>query len=236
MIARGALHSVVPHTKQLNVRALGRAEYTRVWHAMCAFTDARTPQTPDELWLVEHPPVYTMGLKGRDGSVNEIHGVPVVYSDRGGDMTYHGPGQIVLYALLDLGRLGLGIKTMVHALEQAVMDYLFDHCIDAQRRAGAPGVYVDDKKIAALGLRIRRSCSYHGLALNVDMDLTPFTFIDPCGYEGMEVTQLTDFGVTSPLAAVGTALAEQIALLLGYNALVSHHSTDLARLSAPQHA
>jgi lipoyl(octanoyl) transferase len=202
---------------------------------MRAFTDARTPQTPDELWSVEHPPVYTMGLKGRDGSTNEIHGVPVVYSDRGGDMTYHGPGQIVLYALLDLGRLGLGIKTMVHALEQAVMDYLSDHRIDAHRRPGAPGVYVDDKKIAALGLRIRRSCSYHGLAFNVDMDLTPFTFIDPCGYKGMEVTQLTDFGVTSPLAAAGTALVEQFALLLGYNALVNHPSTDLAKPSAPQH-
>jgi lipoyl(octanoyl) transferase len=191
------------------------------WTAMREFTDARTPVTPDEFWLVEHPPVYTMGLKGRDGTITDIGGIPVIYTDRGGDITYHGPGQIVLYAMLDVARLGIGIKTLVQKLEQAIIDQLAEYRIVGERRAGAPGVYVNQKKIASLGLRVRRACSYHGLAFNVDMDLGPFARIDPCGYEGMEVAQLADFGVTAPPFEVGDALARRLAGLLGYNAPVN---------------
>jgi lipoyl(octanoyl) transferase len=190
---------------------------------MRAFTDARTDATVDEIWLVEHPPVYTMGLKGRNGTTTAIGGIPLIYSDRGGDITYHGPGQTVLYALIDIGRLGIGIKTLVQTLEQTVVDYLAQYGIAAQRRAGAPGVYVEERKIASLGLRMRRTYSYHGLAFNVDMDLDPFARIDPCGYRGMQVTQLVDLLVPRPAvapAAAGVALAQRLAALLGYNAPV----------------
>jgi len=202
---------------------------------MRAFTATRDACTPDELWLVEHPPVYTMGLKGRDGSVHEIHGIPVVYSDRGGDMTYHGPGQLVLYTLLDLTRLGLGIKTLVHTLEQIVVDYLADHGIDAERKAGAPGVYVQGRKIASLGLRVRGAGTYHGLSLNVDMDLTPFTYIDTCGYEEMEVTHMVKLRVPVTVDAAGTALVARLAPRLGYNETVTLPSTDLQKLAAEDH-
>jgi len=202
---------------------------------MRAFTDARSSETLDELWLVEHPPVYTMGLKGRGGTTETIGGIPVVYTDRGGDMTYHGPGQIVLYTLLDLHRHGLGIKTLVHTLEQSVVDYLAPYRVKAQRQTGAPGVYVDGKKIASLGLRVRGPGSYHGLALNVDMDLSPFTRIDPCGYSGMEVTQLVDLGLPDSAMTVGTALVEQLAALLGYNSVVNLPPTDFAPFSPKSH-
>jgi lipoyl(octanoyl) transferase len=198
---------------------------------MRAFTDARTPQTTDELWLVEHPPVYTMGLKGRHGTVTDIGGIPLIYTDRGGDITYHGPGQIVLYVLLDLARLGIGIRTLVQMLEQSIIDYLAEGHVTAQRRAGAPGVYVGESKIAALGLRLRRTCTYHGLAFNVDMDLTPFTRIDPCGFEGMEVTQLAEFGAPAALFDVGEALARRLAGVLGYNAPVNLPPIDFNAVS-----
>jgi lipoyl(octanoyl) transferase len=210
----------VTSKQNLIVRALGRADYTQTWTAMRTFTDARTPETPDELWLVEHPPVYTMGLKGRDGTIADIGGIPLIYTDRGGDITYHGPGQIVLYPMLDLTRLGVGIKSLVQQLEQAIIDQLSRYEIAAARRPGAPGVYVGGKKIASLGLRVRRGCSYHGLACNVDMDLEPFARIDPCGYEGMEVTQLADLGVSASAFTVGAELARRLAGLLGYNAPV----------------
>jgi len=198
---------------------------------MRAFTDARAPETPDELWLVEHPPVYTMGLKGRAGTLTDIGGIPVIYTDRGGDITYHGPGQVVLYAMLDIARLGIGIKTLVQLLEQSIIDQLAQHEIVGARRAGAPGVYVGGKKIASLGLRVRRAGSYHGLALNVDMDLEPFARIDPCGYEGMEVTQLADFRVAAPTFEVGAELARRLAGLLGYNPPVNLPAA--IRVSAP---
>jgi lipoyl(octanoyl) transferase len=217
--------------KQIVIRQLGLADYQKTWTAMRAFTDARTDATVDELWLVEHPPVYTMGLKGRNGTTTAIGGIPLVYSDRGGDITYHGPGQAVLYALIDIGRLGIGIKTLVQTLEQAVVDYLAQHDIAARRRAGAPGVYVEESKIASLGLRVRRTYSYHGLAFNVDMDLDPFTRIDPCGFRGMPVTQLADLLPRKPAvapAAAGVALAQRLAALLGYNAPVISPPTFLA--------
>jgi lipoyl(octanoyl) transferase len=211
----------------LTVRRLGVMDYERTWRAMQRFTATRTDATPDELWLGEHPPVYTMGLKGRGDAVETIHGIPLVYTDRGGDVTYHGPGQLVVYALLDLPRLRLGVKSLVHVLEQSVMDYLHRHGCAAQRRPGAPGVYVQGRKIAALGLRVRGHACYHGLALNVDMDLTPFRHIDPCGYPGLEVTQLADLDVRANPADVAPALTEGLARRLGYNAV--DHVGELPR-------
>jgi len=225
----------VPKTNDLIVRSLGLQNYELVWHAMRAFTATRDAQTPDELWLVEHAPVYTMGLKGRDGATKEIEGIPVVYSDRGGDMTYHGPGQVVLYPLLDLNRLNLGIRTLVNTLEQIVIDYLAEHAIKAKRRESAPGVYVAEEKIAQLGLRVRRGCTYHGLSFNVAMDLSPFTRIDPCGYKGLGVTRLTDLRVSTGVSDVGMALVGRLTPRLGYNEAVTLPPTDLAALAAQDH-
>ncbi|HLD14534.1 MAG TPA: lipoyl(octanoyl) transferase LipB [Burkholderiales bacterium] len=204
---------------EIAVRWLGRVDYETTWRAMHDFTTARTTTTPDELWLLEHPPVYTMGLKGHARAPTSLHGIPVVRTDRGGDMTYHGPGQLVVYLLLDLAQLGLGPKKLVWELEQTVIDLLADDDVAAQRRAGAPGVYVENKKIAALGLRVRRMCSYHGLALNVDMDLAPFTYIDPCGMPGLGVTQLVELGIANDMESVRRRLLERLLKRLGYNRL-----------------
>lgn len=203
--------------REIAVRSLGRVDYATIWRAMRDFTAARSRTTPDELWLLEHPPVYTMGLRGHARAPTSLHGIPVVRTDRGGDMTYHGPGQLVVYLLLDLARSGLGVKQLVSLMEQAVIDLLADNDIAAQRRAGAPGVYVENKKIAALGLRVRRMCSYHGLALNVDMDLAPFTHIDPCGMPGLGVTQLTELGTAGDMEPVRRRLLERVLKQLGYN-------------------
>lgn len=223
------------HGQPIPLRRLGLADYEPVWNAMRAFTETRTPATPDELWLVEHPPVYTMGLKGRGGATTAIGGIPLVYIDRGGDITYHGPGQIVLYPLLDIGRLGVGIKTLVQTLEQVVIDYLARLRIDGQRRAGAPGVYVDGRKIAALGLRIRHGRSYHGLSFNVDMDLTPFSRIDPCGYSGLEVADLAGLGRRVTPHEAGRALAHGVAERLGYNAPTDFPAIDLTAFVLQTH-
>ena len=174
---------------------------------MQAFTQRRTAETPDELWLVEHPPVFTLGLAGRAEHVHEPRGIPVVRTDRGGQVTYHGPGQVVAYVLLDLRRSGLGVKELVRRLEEAAIGVLRDYGIEAVREAGRPGVYVRGAKIAAVGLRVARSCSYHGLALNVDVDLEPFTRIDPCGYRGLASTRLADLHVRDSMAAVQQSLA-----------------------------
>lgn len=205
-------------------RSLGRVDYARAFRAMQDFTAARGPQTPDEIWLLEHPPVFTMGLKGRGGARTEIGGIPLVYTDRGGDITYHGPGQLVAYLLMDLPRRGWGPKRLVTALEQAVIDLLADHGIRGERRVGAPGVYTPQGKIAALGLRVKQGRSYHGLALNSNMDLSPFSLIDPCGYPGQPVTQLADFGVRADLESVGRELAAKLAAGLGYTGC--HPSPD----------
>lgn len=182
------------------VRRLGRADYLPTWQAMQAFTAARTADTPDELWQVEHPPVYTVGLAGREEHLPTTDdSIPVVRVDRGGQITYHGPGQIVLYTLIDLARRGLGVRAYVRMLENAVIDLLARHGRHATGRVDAPGVYVDGAKIAALGLRIRQGRCYHGIALNVAMDLTPFERIDPCGYRGLAVTQARDLGIADPL-------------------------------------
>lgn len=213
---------------EIIVRTLGRVDYPESFRAMQQFTDARTDATCDELWLVEHPPVFTMGLKGRDGKVTHIHDIPLVYTDRGGDITYHGPGQLVAYILMDLPRRGWGAKRLVQSMEQAVIDLLASCQIHGQRRAGAPGIYVADSKIASLGLRIRRGGSYHGIALNIDMDLTPFSYIDPCGYPGQPVTQLVDLGIHADMAAVGRGLVEQLCWALGYTA--PHHTPDMTAI------
>ncbi len=200
----------------LRVRDLGVAPYEPVWHAMQAFTDARDEATPDEVWCVQHPPVFTLGQAGRAEHVLAPGDIPVVQVDRGGQVTYHGPGQLVLYPLLDLRRLDLGVRALVTLIEQALIDVLAMDDVVAVRREGAPGVYVDGAKIAALGLRVRRGCSFHGLAFNVDMDLEPFERINPCGFEGLAVTQLSAFAPTTP-AQAQSRLLQRLAALLGYN-------------------
>ncbi len=172
------------------VRRLGRVDYAATFAAMQEFTAARDAETPDELWLCEHPPVFTQGLSGKPEHLLKDIGIPVVQIDRGGQITYHGPGQVVAYLLLDLRRRELTVRGLVDRIEQAVIDLLAGYGVTAARLAGAPGVYVGKAKIAALGLRIKHGCSYHGVALNVDMDLAPYNAINPCGYEGMAVTQL----------------------------------------------
>jgi lipoyl(octanoyl) transferase len=176
------------------------------------FTLARTTSTPDEFWQVEHPPVYTTGVAAKPEHLPRIdNGIPVIKTDRGGQITYHGPGQIVIYTLLDLRRRNLGVRALVRRLERAVIELLSAYGIDANAREDAPGVYVGGAKVAALGLRVRNGCCYHGLSLNVDMDLTPFGAIDPCGYPGLEVTQLRDLGVCDPAAAIAEKLLDTLA-------------------------
>ena len=188
------------------VRALGMTGYETTWRAMQRFTGARDAGTEDELWLTEHPPVYTLGLAGRAAHVLRDNGIPVLKVDRGGQVTYHGPGQLVAYALVDLRRSRLGVRDMVRRLEGAVIEWLATHGIDALGRIDAPGVYVADAKIAALGLRVRNHATYHGIAVNIAMDLSPFTDIDPCGYPGLAVTQLRDLGVERTVEAAGNEL------------------------------
>jgi lipoyl(octanoyl) transferase len=206
--------------RALIVRRLGLAPYEPTWRAMREFTAARSTQTPDELWLVEHPPVYTVGVAGREAHLPRVdNGIPIVRTDRGGQITYHGPGQIVLYTLLDLGRRRLGVRTFVRLLEDAVIDLLGQHGIEAHGRVDAPGVYVGAAKVAALGLRIRHGRCYHGLAVNVAMDLTPFAAIDPCGYPQLAVTDLRTLGIEEPPDAAAGALAAVLSRRLGEGAV-----------------
>jgi lipoyl(octanoyl) transferase len=192
------------------VRRLGRVEYAPTFAAMQEFTARRTDDTPDELWLCEHPPVFTQGLSGKAEHLLADVGIPVVQIDRGGQVTYHGPGQIVAYLLVDLKRRPYKVRELVQRIEQAIIDLLAAHGISAERRAGAPGVYVGDAKIAALGLRVKNGCTYHGMSLNVAMDLQPFQAINPCGYPGLRVTQLRDFGVERDTVEIGLDLAAQL--------------------------
>ena len=198
----------------LVVRRLGLVEYEPTWAAMRTFTDARTADTSDELWLLEHPPVFTLGQAGKPEHLLRETGIPLVKIDRGGQITYHGPGQIVVYLLIDLHRRRLKVREMVTLMEQAIIDCLADYGLAAERKDGAPGVYVAGEKIAALGLRVRNGCSYHGLALNVDVDLAPFSAINPCGYEGLKTIRMKDFGVTDGVAAVGERLLAHLGRLL----------------------
>ncbi len=194
----------------LVVKRLGRVDYAPAFRAMQDFTAVRTPETPDELWIVEHPPVYTLGQAGKPEHILNDVGIPVIKIDRGGQVTYHGPGQVVIYLLLDLQRLKLKVRELVTAIEQAIVDALADCGIAAERRTGAPGVYVGDAKIAALGLKIRNGCSYHGLSLNVDMDLSPFATINPCGYAGLRVTQTSELGISLTVSEAGELLCRHL--------------------------
>ncbi len=194
----------------LLVKQLGRVEYEPTWQAMLAFTTTRTAETPDEIWIVEHPPVFTLGQAGKPEHLLVDVGIPVVKIDRGGQITYHGPGQVVLYLLLDLQRLKIKVRELVTAIEQAVIDFLAVYGVTADRLAGAPGVYVGDAKIAALGLKIKNGCSYHGLSLNVDMDLHPFTAINPCGYAGLKVVQTKDFNIPLTAQQAGEQLTQYL--------------------------
>jgi len=196
-------------------RELGPTDYEATWHAMQAFTDARTPATPDEIWLTEHPPVYTLGLAGRTRHLLRDNGIRVVKTDRGGQVTYHGPGQLVAYLLFDLRRAKLGVREMVRRIEGAVITWLAAHGVAGYGKPSAPGIYVMrggvESKIGSLGLRVRNACTYHGVAVNLDMDLAPFSDIDPCGYPGLAVTHLAHFGIAPAVDAAGRELAPILA-------------------------
>jgi len=194
----------------IHTRYLGERDYREMWSAMRAFTAERDASTADELWLLQHPPVYTLGQAGRREHLLDTGETPVVETDRGGQVTWHGPGQLVAYPLLDLRRWRLGVRDLVHALEASVIALLGDYGVTAVRRADAPGVYVDGAKIAALGVRVSRGCSYHGLALNACNDLAPFRRINPCGHAGMPVTRLHDLGVAPPLDQLEAELASAL--------------------------
>lgn len=202
--------------QQLLVRQLGRQGYEQTWHAMQAFTAARDEDQIDEFWVVEHAPVFTQGRNGKPEHILNPGDIPVVPIDRGGQVTYHGPGQLVIYTLIDLSRRKLGIRALVTAIENAIITLLETHNIAAHARPDAPGVYVGEAKIAALGLRVSRGKSFHGLSLNVDMDLEPFSRINPCGYADLKVTQLATFGVGVSLEQVAWSLCEQLAYQAGY--------------------
>lgn len=196
------------------VKHLGLVEFQPAYAAMRQFTTSRDAHTPDELWLLQHPPVYTAGLACRPEHLPRSPGIPLERVDRGGQITYHGPGQVVMYTLLDLARRNLKVRALVGLIEQAVIDTLAHYQVSAQRKSGAPGIYVDGAKIAALGLRVRSGGCYHGVALNVDMDLAPFLAIDPCGYPGLAVTQTRDLGITASAGELGERLAARLTKLL----------------------
>ena len=210
------------------LRDLGRQPYEPVWRAMQRFTDARGESTVDELWLVEHDPVFTLGQAGKAEHVLAPGDIPVLHVDRGGQVTYHGPGQIVAYPLLDLRRLGIGVREYVCRIEQAIIDTLDEWNIGAERREGAPGVYVAGAKVASLGIRVRRGCTFHGLAFNVAMDLEPFHRINPCGYQGLRVTSVADLGGPSGVAPVKPVLLAQIARQFGLDLQPQPELPDLA--------
>lgn len=204
-------------SQPLIIRNLGQRDYVPVWREMQAFTAARTQDTPDELWIVEHPPVFTLGLNGKAKHLLNPGDIPVIKVDRGGQVTYHGPGQLVVYTLLDIQRCHLGVKELVRYIEQAIIALLADYGIQAEGREDAPGVYVAGAKIAALGLRVKKGRTYHGLALNIRMDLSPFSQINPCGYVGMTVTQTRDLGISASLPELRDHLLEHLRTILGYN-------------------
>ncbi|WP_299128711.1 lipoyl(octanoyl) transferase LipB [uncultured Vibrio sp.] len=202
---------------KLIVKKLGRQDYEPVWKAMHKFTDERTEEDVDQVWLVEHNPVFTQGQAGKAEHVLNAGDIPVIQSDRGGQVTYHGPGQLVAYFLMNIRRKKFGVRALVTHIENLVINTLKAYNIDSAARPDAPGVYVDGKKICSLGLRIRRGCSFHGLALNVDMDLSPFLRINPCGYQGMEMAQVSQLGGPSELENVEQQLIQELVELLGYD-------------------
>ncbi|HEX7966297.1 MAG TPA: lipoyl(octanoyl) transferase LipB [Gammaproteobacteria bacterium] len=199
------------------IRHLGQVDYVPTWRAMEEFTLARGPDTPDEIWFLEHPPVFTLGLAGKMEHVLTPGDIPVVHIDRGGQVTYHGPGQLVVYPLLDLKRMKLGVRALVEALENSVIDTLEGYGIQARGRRDAPGVYVDARKVCSIGIRVRRGCSYHGIAFNIAMDLEPFRRINPCGYVGLEMTQVSALGGPDSVRRVAEDLAPALLERLRYN-------------------
>ena len=202
---------------KLIVKKLGRQDYEPVWKAMHEFTDTRTEDDVDQIWLVEHNPVFTQGQAGKAEHILNAGDIPVIQSDRGGQVTYHGPGQLVAYFLINIRRKKFGVRDLVTHIENLVINTLKAYNIESAARPDAPGVYVDGKKICSLGLRIRRGCSFHGLALNVDMDLSPFLRINPCGYQGMEMAQVSQLGGPSDLETVEQQLIQELVELLGYD-------------------
>ncbi|EGM71154.1 lipoyl(octanoyl) transferase LipB [Shewanella sp. HN-41] len=206
----------------LHIRHLGQQDYESVWHAMQQYTDTRNSDSPDELWIVEHPPVFTQGQAGKSEHILNAGDIPVIQVDRGGQVTYHGPGQLVVYPLLDIKRSKLGVRQLVTHIEQSIIDMLAKYDIQAYAKADAPGVYVNERKIASLGLRIRKGCSFHGLALNVDMDLAPFRRINPCGYAGLEMVQCKELDGPQTVVEAGEQLTITFSQLLGYQHLVHH--------------
>jgi lipoyl(octanoyl) transferase len=198
-----------------SLRWLGRADYEPTWRSMQRFTDSRDADTQDEIWFLEHPPVFTLGMNGRPEHVLAPGNIPVVNIDRGGQVTYHGPGQLVVYPLLDMRRAGLGVRQLVMSIENAVIELCSARGISAMARREAPGVYVDARKLASIGLRVRKGCSYHGLALNVAMDLEPFQRINPCGYAGLEVTDLRSLGIGDSVEHAARELAPLLVNALG---------------------
>jgi lipoyl(octanoyl) transferase len=208
---------LAPAAQRVRIERRGFAAYLSTVEAMRQFTARRDADTPDELWLLEHPPVYTLGLSADPAyGPRGAAGIPVLRVERGGQVTYHGPGQAVLYTLVDLGRRRLGVREFVAMLEQSVIDLLAEHRVRAARLPGAPGVYVDGAKIAALGLRVSRGCAFHGLALNVDLDLAPFAAIDPCGFPGLRVTRLRDLGIAQSCFEAGGRVAEFLVARLAH--------------------
>ena len=210
------------HSDKLIIRDLGMQDYEPVWQAMQYFTAKRDKSTIDELWCLQHPPVFTMGLNGKDKHLLNVKNIPVINIDRGGQVTYHGPGQLVIYTLLDLKRLNIGVKELVTTIETSIIKLLKKYKINATGKDNAPGVYVNENKIAALGLRIKKNRSYHGLSLNIDMDLSPFQQINPCGYAGMSVTQLKDLYGKSEFNVVKSDLTSILSKQLGYNSITTH--------------
>jgi lipoyl(octanoyl) transferase len=209
------LHQPLTASREPHLRWLGRAEYEPTWRAMQEFTEQRGPETRDEIWFLEHPPVFTLGMNAAREHVLAPGDIPLVQIDRGGQVTYHGPGQLVVYPLLDVRRRGLGVRQLVMALENGIIALLASRNIEAVGRRDAPGIYVEGRKLASIGLRIRRGCSYHGLAFNVAMDLEPFRRINPCGYRGLEVTDLRTLGVSLELRNAAELLAPYLLGSLG---------------------
>ena len=211
-------------SSSLVIRHLGLADYEPVWRRMQAFTDSRDENTQDELWLVQHPPVFTQGQAGKAEHVLAAGDIPVIQVDRGGQVTYHGPGQIVAYPLVNLKRKGVGVRDFVNRIEEAVIRVLARYGVEGQRIGGAPGIYVAGDKVASLGLRVRRGCSFHGLAFNIRMDLEPFSRINPCGYPGLQVTQLSALAEVE-ISDIEIHLVEEFVKLLDYDEVIQHRET-----------
>ncbi|MDX2426072.1 MAG: lipoyl(octanoyl) transferase LipB [Cycloclasticus sp.] len=214
-----------PQNLALKIRQLGLQEYQCTWDAMKAFCEQRTGDTADEVWLVEHPAVFTQGVSGKAEHILNRSGIPIIQSDRGGQVTYHGPGQLVMYVLFDLRRLGIGIRALVDILENITIAGLKKYGLSAVARKDAPGVYIDGEKIASLGLRVKKGCSYHGLSVNIKMDLTPFSFINPCGYEGLKITQLSEHGVNCYPLDFAAVLLHELKIQLNYLPQLANSST-----------